>query len=77
MKVEAPYVDEISGLTIIKIIDVNVQSTMMFKLKFTQNLAILDVMNTCLETVIFDPKEMIGILVLRAMAYYKIKQGKT
>ena len=29
----------------------------------------------CLETVIFNPKEAIGILDLRLMAYYKIKQG--
>ena len=45
------------------------------KLKFTQNLAILDVTNSSLETVIFDPKEMLGILHLRLMSYYKIKQG--
>ena len=28
-----------------------------------------------LETVIFNPKEMLGILELRLMGYYKIKQG--
>ena len=28
-----------------------------------------------METVIFDPKEMIGILDLRLMGYYKIKKG--
>ena len=28
-----------------------------------------------LERVIFDPKEMLGILDLRSMGYYKIKQG--
>ena len=48
---------------------------MMLKLKFMQNLAILDVMNSGLETVIFNPKEMLGILDLRLMGYYKIKQG--
>ena len=31
--------------------------------------------NSGLETVIFDPKEMLGILDLRSMGYYKIKQG--
>ena len=40
-----------------------------------QNSAILDVMNTGLETVIFNPKELIGVLDLRLMGYYKIKQG--
>ena len=32
---EAPFVDEISGLAIIKVLDNNTQNTMMLKLKFT------------------------------------------
>ena len=67
--------DEMSGLAIIKLLDINAQNTMTLKLKFTQNLAILDVTNCTIETVIFDPKEMLGILHLRWMGYYKIKQG--
>ena len=47
----------------------------MLKLKFTQNSATLDVTNSSLDTVIFDPKEMIGILDLRCFGYYKIKQS--
>ena len=47
----------------------------MLKPKFVQNLATLDVTNSSLETVIFDPKEMLGILDLRLVGYYKIKQG--
>ena len=75
IKVEAPFVDEISGLAIIKVLDKNAQNIMMLKLKFTWNLAILDVMNSSWETVIFDLKEMIGILDSRSMGYYNIKQG--
>ena len=67
--------DEISGLAIIKILDKNVQNMMMLKLKFTQNLAILDVMNSTLETIVFNTEDMISILDLRSMGYYKIKQG--
>ena len=74
IKVEAPFLDEISGLSIVKILDGNVQNTIMLKLKFTQNLAILDVTNTGLQTVIFHQKEMLGILDLRSMGYYKIKE---
>ena len=48
---------------------------MLLKLKFVQNLATLDVTNSSLETIIFDPKELIKILDLRLMGYYKIKQG--
>ena len=40
------------------------------------NLATLDVRNSSSDTVIFDPKEMLGILDLRSLGYYyKIKQG--
>ena len=35
IKVEAPFMDEISGLAIIKVLDKNTQNTMMLKLKFT------------------------------------------
>ena len=38
-------------------------------------MAVLDVTNSEWETVIFNPKEMIGILDLRLMGHYKTKQG--
>ena len=63
--------DEISGLAIIKVLGKNAQNTMMIKLKFTQIFAILEMMNSGLETVIFDPKEMLGILDLKSMGYYR------
>ena len=47
----------------------------MLKLKFVQNLATLDVTNSSLETVIFNPTEMLGILDLRLIGYYKVKEG--
>ena len=75
IKIEAPFLDEISGLAIFKILDRKMQNTMMLKVKFTQNLVILDVTNSGLETVIFDMKEMLGILDLRLIGCYKIKQG--
>ena len=66
--------DEISGLAIAKILYKNAQNTIMLKLKFTCNLAILDVMNSGLEMVVFNLKDMLGILDLRSMGYYKIKK---
>ena len=47
----------------------------MLKLKFTRHLALLDVTNSGLERVIFDPKEMVGISDIRLKGYNKIKQG--
>ena len=75
IKIEAPFLDEISGLAIVKVVDKKAQNTMMLTLKFVWNLCALDVTNTSLETVIFDPKQMLGILELRLVGYYKIKQG--
>ena len=72
---EAPFIDEISGLAIIKVLDKNTESTMMLKIKFTQNSATLDVTNSGLDTIIFDPEEKIGILDVRSLGYYKIKLG--
>ena len=34
----------------------------------------LEVINSSLETVIFDPKEMLGMLDLRSIGFFKIKQ---
>ena len=48
---------------------------MVLKLKFVQNLDTLDVFNSSLETIIFDPKEILGTLDLRSVRYLKIKQG--
>ena len=45
IKVKAPFIDEISGLAIIKILDGSTYSTILIKLKFTHNAAILDIVN--------------------------------
>ena len=43
IKVEAPFIEEISGLAIVKILDKLTQSTIMLKVKFTQNSAMLEI----------------------------------
>ena len=75
IKVKAPFIDEISGLAIIKILDGSTYSTMLLKLKFMHNAAILDIVNNGTETIIFKTEEMLGIVDLRSLGYYKIKQG--
>ena len=75
IKVKAPFIDEISGLAIIKILDRNTYSTMFFKLKCMHNTAILDIVNNGTETIIFKLEEMLGIVDLRSLGYYKIKWG--
>ena len=75
VKIKAPFVDEISGLAIIKIIDRKTNSTLLIKLKFTCNKAVLDIRNAGKDTMICNPKEMIGIVDIQSLGYYKIKQG--
>ena len=47
----------------------------MLKLKFIRNKAMLDITNNSRQTIIFDKKTSIGVLDLRSLGYYKIKQG--
>ena len=62
VKVEAPFIDEISGLAIAKVLDKNTQNTMMLKLNFIQNSAMLGITNNGLDTIIFGLEEVLGIL---------------
>ena len=76
MKVEAPFSDEISSLAIIQLLDKLMHSVMVLKVKFVQNMAMLDMANNSnLETLILNPGEALGILDLRSLGYYKIDQG--
>ena len=76
VKIEALFSDEISGLAIVNLIDKPTQKVIMIKVKFTRNAAILNIMNNNLEVLILNPEEALGILDLRSMGYYKIKQGE-
>ena len=62
-------------MAIIKIVDQQQKMPMMLKLKFIRNKAMLDIMDNSRETIIFGRKTSIGILDLRSLGYYKIKQG--
>ena len=63
------------GLAIIKIIDGQTNSTLLIKLKFMHHKAVLAIKNAGKDTMMLNLKEMIGILDIRSLGYYKIKQG--
>ena len=75
VNVRALFVDNISGLAIIKIIGGKTNSTLLIKLKFTRNKAVLNIKNAGKDTMILNPKEMIGIVDIKSLGYCKIKQG--
>ena len=66
--------DEISALELIKILDGSMYSTMLIKLKFTHNTAVIDIVKNGTETITFRPEEMIRIVDLMSLGYYQIKQ---
>ena len=72
--IEAPFVEELSGMAIVKILDMKEQATVsMIKLKFIRNKAVLKITNNTHETVTFGQTEMIGVVDLRSLGFYKIK----
>ena len=70
--IEAPFVEEISGMAIVKILDMQEQVTSMIKLKFIRNRMTLKVTNNTHKTVTSDLTEMKDILDMRSLG---IKQG--
>ena len=75
IKVKVPFIHEISGLEIIKILDGSTYSMILLKLKFMCNTAMLDIVNNDPDTIIFKMEERLGIVDFRSLGYYKIKQG--
>ena len=72
--VDAPFVEELSGMAMIKILDMKEQTTSMIKLKFIQNKAVLKIKNKTHKTITFGKTNMMGIVDLRSLGFYKIKQ---
>ena len=67
--IESPFIEEISGMAIVKIVDQGQKMPMMLKLKFIRNKATLDITNNTREIIIFDKKTSIGILDLRSQGF--------
>ena len=72
--VDTPFVEELSGMAMVKILDMKEQSTNMIKLKFIQNKAVLKIKNKTHETTTFGRTDMMGVVDLRLLGFYKKKQ---
>ena len=72
--VEAPFIEELSRINLVKNLDMKEQATSMIKLKFIRNKVVLKITNKTCETVTFGWTEMIGVVDLRSLGFYKIKQ---
>ena len=72
--VEASFIEELSGMAMVKILDMKDQTTNMIKLKFIRNKAVLKITNETYETVTFGRTEMMRIVDLRSLGFNKIRQ---
>ena len=72
--IEAPFLEELSGMAMVKILDIKEQTMNMIKLKFVRNKAVLKITNKTNEPVTFGKAKMMGIIDLRSLGFYKIKQ---
>ena len=72
--IEAPFIEELSRIAMVNILDIKEETTNMIKLKFIRNKAVLKVTNKTHENVTFGRTEMMGIIDLRSLGFYKIKQ---
>ena len=75
MVLEAPFEEEIMGMAITKLLDIKEQMILTMKIKFIRNRATFKVKNDMHETVTFNATQRLGIIDLRSLGYYKIKQG--
>ena len=72
--IEAPFIEELSGMAMVTILDMKEQTTNMIKLKFIRNKAVLKITNKTHETVTFGRTEMMNIVYFRSLGFHKIKQ---
>ena len=72
--VDAPFVEELSGMAMVKILDMKEQTTNMIKLKFIWNKAVLKIKNKTHKTTTFGKTDMKGVIDLRLLGFNKIKQ---
>ena len=62
--VEAPFIEELSAMAMVKILDMKEQTTNMIKLKFVRNKAVMNITNKMHKIVTFGRTEMMGIVDL-------------
>ena len=72
--VEAPFIEELSSMAMVKILDMKTQTTNMIKLKFIWNKAVLKITNKMHKTITFNRMGMMGVVDLTSLGFYKIKQ---
>ena len=69
-KIDVPFIDEVLGLAMIKLLDLKTGSINIIKVKCIMDFGFLDVTNNASETLIFSEDEAIGIVDILFIGYY-------
>ena len=75
--IEAPFIEELSGMAVVKILDMKEQVTSMIKVKFIRNKAVLKTTNKMHKNVTFGWTKIIRVIDLRSLGFHKIKTRGT
>ena len=75
IKIDVPFIDKISGLVIIKILELKTDCTNTIKVQLIRNTGFLDVTGNSLEQLLFSKDEALGTADLRSIGYHKVKQS--
>ena len=73
VKVTAPFIQQLNGLAIIKVFQANQCYTMQIKL--FNNTTVIDMVNHSNKTMYFSKQRAIGIVDIRSLGYYSVKQA--
>ena len=73
--IEAPFIEEISGMAITKLLDKKSHIAITLKLKFIRNRATLKVTNSTEGKVTFNPDHVVGIVDLKIIRVLQDKAG--
>ena len=67
--VDTTFVEELSGMAMVKILDMKVQTRSMLKLKFIWNKVLLKIKNKTCKTITFSKTDMMGVVDLRSLGF--------
>ena len=74
IEIDVPFIDKIPGLAKVKLLDLKTGCTNTIKVKFIRNTLYLNVANNSSKTLIFRKDEAMGVVDMRSIGYYKVKQ---
>ena len=72
--VEAPFIEEISGKAMVKMLDMKEQTKNMIKLIFIWNKAVLKITKQTCETIVFGRTGKMGVVDFKIARFLQIKQ---